>query len=121
MSSPDFSIDGQIRYFEMAHKVMGYREPEKNSYEYHAAQTLRSLREENARLENRVRDLERRHLDASFMLADWDGHYDPETKKGNVEELAKLIEDAYTALQGRSWLLPEDEYNAYDSNPNGGA
>jgi hypothetical protein len=61
-------------------------------------------------LRNRVRDLERRILDASLMLADWDGYYNPDTKKGNVEELASLIEDAYTALQGRSWRLPENEY-----------
>lgn len=59
--------------------------------------------EEIVRLEGRVRDLERRHLDASFLLADWDGYYNPETKNGNVEQLASLIEDAYRILQNKSW------------------
>lgn len=59
--------------------------------------------------ENYIRDLEERILNASFMLADWDGYYNPETKKGSVEGLAELVEDAYRALQGRSWrdLAPE--------------
>lgn len=50
-----------------------------------------------------IADLERRLTDASFMLMDWDGYYNPETKKGSVEGLAELVEDAYKALQGRSW------------------
>jgi hypothetical protein len=41
----DFSIDGMIRYFEMAHKVMGWTSTE-NSYEHHVAQMLKKLREE---------------------------------------------------------------------------
>ena len=47
----DYSIDGLIRYFEMAVKVMGYTNPEQSSYEYHAAKMLKQLREErdNAR------------------------------------------------------------------------
>ena len=55
------------------------------------------------RLRARVRDLEHRIMNASFMLADWDGYYNPDTKRGNMEELASLIEDAYRALQGKSW------------------
>ena len=65
--------------------------------------------EEIVRLEDRVRDLEKRHLDASFMLADWDGYYNPDTKKGNTEELASLIEDAYRALQNKSWRDLDDD------------
>lgn len=42
----DYSIDGLIRYFEMAVKVMGYTNPEQSSYEYHAAKMLKQLREE---------------------------------------------------------------------------
>jgi hypothetical protein len=42
----DYSIDGLIRYFEMAYKVMGYTNPEESSYEYHAAKMLKQLREE---------------------------------------------------------------------------
>lgn len=41
----DYSIDGMIRYFEMAHKVMGWTSTE-NSYEYQVAQMLKRLREE---------------------------------------------------------------------------
>jgi hypothetical protein len=59
--------------------------------------------DEIARLRERVRDLEQRHLDASFLIADWDGYYNPKTKTGNVEELASLIEDAYRILQNKSW------------------
>lgn len=60
--------------------------------------------ETNDPLHERIGDLEKRIGDASMLLVDWDGYYDPETKKGNVEELAKLIEDAFRILQnGRSW------------------
>lgn len=52
----------------------------------------------------RMKDLENRIKDASLLMVDWDGYYNPETKKGNVEELAKLIEDAFRILQnGKSW------------------
>ena len=54
-------------------------------------------------LREKVRQLENRIMDASFLLCDWDGYYDPETGKGNVGELAKLIEETFTKLQGRSW------------------
>jgi len=57
---------------------------------------IRTLREKVKELENRIKD-------ASLLMADWDGYYNPETKKGNVEELAKLIEEAFATLQGRSW------------------
>lgn len=52
---------------------------------------------------DRVRFLENRIGDASIMLADWDGYYNPTTKSGNAEKLALLIEDAYRTLQGKSW------------------
>jgi hypothetical protein len=71
---------------------------------YEAAIKIQDLQgNEIERLHARVRFLEKRIGDASFMLADWDGYYNPEKKQGNVEELASLVEDAYTALQGRSW------------------
>lgn len=55
-------------------------------------------------IKTRMQDLEERIKNASLLMVDWDGYYDPETKKGNVEELAKLIEDAFRILQnGRSW------------------
>ena len=46
MSNNKYDIDGLIRYFEMAYKVMGWTNPEENSYEYHAAKMLKQLREE---------------------------------------------------------------------------
>jgi hypothetical protein len=50
-----------------------------------------------------IKDLEKRITDASFILMDWDGYYNPQTKQGNTVELANLIEEAYAALQGKSW------------------
>lgn len=60
----------------------------------------------------RMKDLENRIKNASLLMVDWDGYYNPETKKGNVEELAKLIEDAFRILQnGKSW---RDKQKALD-------
>lgn len=73
--------------------------------------------DEIERLRERVRDLEQRHLDASFLLADWDGYYDPNTKQGNVKELALLIEDAYRILQNKSWR--DIEPDSVEENTNG--
>jgi len=54
--------------------------------------------------EEYIKDLENRIKDASILMVDWDGYYNPETKRGNVEELAKLVEDAFRILQnGKSW------------------
>jgi len=47
--------------------------------------------------------LQQRIYNASILLADWDGYYNPKTGKGNAEELAKLIEEVYIVLQGKSW------------------
>jgi hypothetical protein len=58
---------------------------------------------EEQKLRERVRDLELRIGDASMLLADWDGYYNPETRTGNTVELARLVEDAYKILQGKSW------------------
>jgi hypothetical protein len=58
---------------------------------------------EEQKLRERIRDLELRIGDASMLLADWDGYYNPEKQTGNTVELARLIEDAYTILQGKSW------------------
>ena len=57
---------------------------------------IESLKAEIKALENRIGN-------ASMLLADWDGYYNPKTKTGNVEELASLIEDAFRILQGKSW------------------
>lgn len=58
---------------------------------------------EIVRLRERVADLENRIKTASILMVDWDGYYDPETKKGNAVQLAILIEDSFRALQGKSW------------------
>jgi hypothetical protein len=53
--------------------------------------------------DKRIKDLEERIKNASILLVDWDGYYNPEKQTGNTVELAKLIEEAYTILQGKSW------------------
>lgn len=58
---------------------------------------------EIVRLRERVADLENRIKTASILMVDWDGYYDPETKKGNAVQLAILIEDSFRTLQGKSW------------------
>ena len=47
--------------------------------------------------------LEKRIGDASILMTDWDGYYNPETKQGNAVELANLIYESFTILQGRGW------------------
>ena len=74
----------------------------KYSYE---DQILR-LQAENAALKIEVKDLESRIGSVSVMLHGWDGFFNEEKLTGNAPELALLIEDAYTILQGRSWLEP---------------
>jgi hypothetical protein len=54
----DYSIDGLIRYFEMAYKVMGYTNPEESSYEYHAAKMLKQLREERDEARRKICEIE---------------------------------------------------------------
>jgi hypothetical protein len=61
---------------------------------------LRRERDE-ARLE--VRALQKKIGDTSTMLYDWDGYYNPHSQSGNIVEMAKLVEEAYSTLQGRSW------------------
>jgi len=46
MNDNKYDIDGLIAYFEMAVKVMGFTNPEENSYEFHAAKMLKQLREQ---------------------------------------------------------------------------
>lgn len=44
-----------------------------------------------------IEDLHRRIASASFLLYDHDGY------EGNAKELARLVEEAFIVLQGRSW------------------
>jgi hypothetical protein len=46
MTDNKYDIDRLIAYFEMAVKVMGWKNPEQDSYEFHAAKMLKQLREE---------------------------------------------------------------------------
>jgi len=61
-----------------------------------AAAEIQRLRDENANLTQRIQD-------ASILLWDWDGYWNPDTGTGNARELAGLIESAYTLLQNESW------------------
>jgi hypothetical protein len=54
-------------------------------------------------LKEKVKELEGKIGNASILLADWDGYYNPENQSGNAKELASLIEEAYVSLQGKSW------------------
>jgi len=72
------------------------------------AEVIERLIKERDEVQRELNALTKRIGDASILLCDWDGYYNPETGKGNVEELAKLIEEGYTTLQGRSWRDPEE-------------
>lgn len=64
-------------------------------------------------LDKRLRDIELvkeyidslhdRIVNASFILMDWDGYYNANTKRGSVRGLSEIVEQAYTSLQGKSW------------------
>jgi|Laugresu1bdmlbsd_1035121.scaffolds.fasta_scaffold184651_2 hypothetical protein len=64
---------------------------------------LTALKAEVEQLKSTVKDREKRIADASILLYDWDGFYDPVKNRGNPVELARLVEDAYIVLQGKSW------------------
>jgi hypothetical protein len=72
---------------------------------------IKNISDYISELERKVQDLEKtvedygnRIADASFTLYDWDGYYDEEALKGNADNLAALIEDAFVILQGKPWL-----------------
>jgi hypothetical protein len=56
-------------------------------------------------------ELRQRIFDASVLMWDFDGYYDPNTKRGDIEGLAEIIQSAYMILQGQMW-----ENNTYDSH-----
>lgn len=53
----DYSVEGIIRYLEMAVRVMGFKNPVESSYEYHAAEMLKKLRDENAELQKKIEEI----------------------------------------------------------------
>ena len=60
MTDNKYDIDRLIAYFEMAVKVMGWKNPEQDSYEFHAAKMLKQLREERDEARRYSCDLEAR-------------------------------------------------------------
>ena len=59
-------------------------------------------------LENKIKVLEQRMGHASIVLWDYDGYYNPNTKRGDATGLAGIIDEAFTILQGKHWTyLPE--------------
>lgn len=77
---------------------------------------IERLEKRNAALSEQIDDLHRRIGNASILLSDWDGYYNPTTKKGNAEELARLVEEGFMALQGRSWRKTEQEDTRSNDN-----
>ena len=79
-----------------------------------------NLQEKVQQLETTIKDLEKRIGNASILLADYDGYYDPQTKTGNARELASLIDDAFIILQNSHWTkkriepLPEEHHDIDD-------
>jgi hypothetical protein len=57
MTDNKYDIDRLIAYFEMAVKVMGWKNPEQDSYEFHAAEMLKKLRDEKAELQKEIEEL----------------------------------------------------------------
>jgi hypothetical protein len=60
-------------------------------------------------LKAELRDYQRRIRDASILLYDWDGEYNPNLQKGNAPGLADVIEKSYTILQGKSWRTNDEQ------------
>lgn len=48
-------------------------------------------------------ELKERIFLASALLWDYDGFYNPDTKRGNIEGLAETVKEAYMILQGQMW------------------
>ena len=48
-------------------------------------------------------ELKERIFLASALLWDYDGLYNPDTKRGNIEGLAETVKEAYMILQGQMW------------------
>lgn len=70
---------------------------------------LMAAHAEIVRLKSELRDRERRIGDASILLYDWDGEYNPELYKGNAPGLAAVIEESYKILQGKSWRTSNEQ------------
>ena len=72
-----------------------------------AERHLFHLRAKASDLADRLKEVEaerkklgRRVASAHIVLYDYDGFYNPDTKQGNIEQLASLIDDAISILSG---------------------
>jgi hypothetical protein len=74
------------------------------NYISHLEKKVEELEEKVVAQEKTISDYGNRIANASFTLYDWDGYYDYENLKGNADNLAALIEDAFVILQGKPWL-----------------
>ena len=98
----DYSIDGLIRYFQMAHKVMGWTSTD-NSYEHHVAEMLKKLRDERDEARRLyceewafTIELERGEAGNPFDLAlekGWDCYLQRKKSDAALDELARLDEE----------------------------
>jgi hypothetical protein len=64
---------------------------------------LFAAHDEIVRLKQELKDRETRIANASILMYDWDGYYNDSLKKGDPHELARLVYDSYTCLQGKGW------------------
>ena len=72
-------------------------------YGHHCCKEIDRLTKEKDDAIQSIKSLEERIGNASILIADWDGYYDADNQTGNAIELAKLIEEAFVILQGKSW------------------
>lgn len=105
MLHPELTANGDTSVEIATLRVQMNHLESRNTLLYEEVLRLRAERDE---VQNELNALTKRIGDASFLLCDWDGYYNPETRNGNVEELAKLIEEGFIMLQGRSWRDPEE-------------
>jgi uncharacterized protein YPO0396 len=106
MLHPELTANGDTSVEIATLRVQMNHLESRNTLLYEEVLRLRAERDE---VQNELNAMTKRIGDASFLLCDWDGYYNPETRNGNAEELAKLIEEGFIMLQGRSWRDPHPE------------
>lgn len=99
MSNNKYDIDGLIRYFEMAYKVMGYTNPEENSYEYHAVKMLKQMQESQEKMRHMILALESENdnlaRDYALVVSQRD-----EARREILESLHPDLRKSYAAARG---------------------
>lgn len=71
--------------------------------ELHMLRKMKSKRVRKRCTEEECNELKDRIFLASALMWDYDGFYNPDTKRGNIEGLASVLEEAYMILQGQMW------------------